>query len=121
MKRQSEDLAAARLKVCTKYGSGYDPPSIGLKVGVARNVRTGLLPLNGLRHTPAPGTTGWYIWAGDTLSDASDFFEPLHVEHLEDWCPRVLPYLALAPGWRFLIANAYEDVWRDDLLLRDKG
>lgn len=116
-----EDLAAARLKICRQYGSQFDPPSHGLKVGVARNVRSGLLPINGLRHTPAAGTTGWYIWAGDTLSDAPDFFEPLHVEHIETWCPRVLPYLALEPGWRFLVADGYEDVWRDDTLLRVNG
>ncbi len=116
-----EDLATARLRICKESGSKFDPPADGLKVGVARNVRTGLLPLNGLRHAPGVGTTGWYIWAGDTLSDASDFFEPVHVEHLEDWCPRVLPYLALEPGWRFLVADDHEDVWRDEKLLHDKG
>ena len=28
-----------------------------------------------------------------------------------------LPYLGLAPGWRFLIAPGYEDVWYDEKLL----
>jgi hypothetical protein len=27
------------------------------------------------------------------------------------------PYLALPPGWRFLIAPDYEDVWFDESLL----
>ncbi len=27
--------------------------------------------------------------------------------------PEVLPYLALPPGWRFLIADGYEDGWFD--------
>jgi hypothetical protein len=26
-------------------------------------------------------------------------------------------YLGLAPGWRFLIAPGYEDVWFDEILL----
>jgi hypothetical protein len=58
-----------------------------LKVGVARNVRSGLVPLNGLRHPPQGDTTGWYLWAGDELCQEPDFFVPLHVEHLTEWCP----------------------------------
>lgn len=83
------------------------------KVGIARDVRSGQLPLNGVRHLPENGTTGWYIWAGETMSDDDDFFVPLHVAHLDEWCPDVLPYLELPPGWRFLIAPGYEDVWFD--------
>jgi hypothetical protein len=74
-----------------------------LKVGIALNVRDGLMPVNGLRHPPQADTVGWYIWAGE-LSSYPDFFKPLHVEHLPDWCPAVLRYLGLPPGWRFLIA-----------------
>jgi hypothetical protein len=29
----------------------------------------------------------------------------------------VFPYLALPPGWRFLLAPGYEDVWYDPTLL----
>ena len=36
----------------------------------------------------------------------------LHAVHLADHCPSVLPYLGLPPGWRFLIAPGYEDVWQ---------
>ena len=61
-------------------------------------------------------TTVWYIWAGEYSSE-SDFFVPLHVDHLIDWCPIVIKYLALAPGWRFLLTDDYEDVWLDDSLL----
>jgi len=51
------------------------------------------------------------------LSDDPDFFRPLHVEHVAEWCPEVQPYLALPPGWRFLIAPGHEDVWFDPALL----
>ena len=50
---------------------------------------------------------------GQLLDPAPDFFQPLHVEHLFERYPRVLPYLALPalpPGWRFLFADGYEDV-----------
>jgi hypothetical protein len=76
------------------------------------------MPINGLRHEPEGDTTGWYIWAGEDLSDAPDFFRSLHVGHLTDWCPQVVPYLALPVGWRFLLAFGYEDVWFDANLRR---
>ena len=75
------------------------------------------MPLNGLRHLPEVGTTGWFIWAGESLSSDPEFFQPLHVQHLLDWCPDVIPYLGLPPGWRFLIAPGHEDVWFDQTLL----
>ena len=51
------------------------------------------------------------------MSAESDFFEPLHVEHLGDWCEAALPYLQLPPGYRFLLAPGHEDVWFDPSLL----
>jgi hypothetical protein len=51
------------------------------------------------------------------MSENADFFQPLHVCHLHEWCPSVLPYLALPPGWRFQIAPGHEDVWFDQELL----
>ncbi|WP_420852547.1 immunity protein Imm33 domain-containing protein [Paraburkholderia terrae] len=63
------------------------------------------------------GTTGWFIWAGETFSQDPDLFVPPHAEHLKQWAPMVLPYLALPTGWRFLIAEGYEDVWDDPSLI----
>jgi hypothetical protein len=76
------------------------------------------MPVNGLRHSPEGDTTGWYIWAGEGgPARGGDFFAPLHIEHLAECCPMVVPYLALPPGWRFLVAHDYEDVWYDETLL----
>ena len=88
-----------------------------LKVGIALNVREGITPINGLRHPPEGDTTGWYIYAGEELSDDPDFFKPLHVEHLDKWCPQIKKYLGLPAGRRFLVAGDYEDVWFDESLL----
>jgi len=103
--------------LCSRFGSPFLESPSSLKVGIAVNVKSALLPINGLRHPPEGDTTGWYIWAGEELPDDPDFFVSLHVEHLQQWCPIVLPYLGLAPGWRFLLADAYEDVWEDESLL----
>lgn len=107
------DTREKRKRLALRYG--YTPCTArdDEKVGVARNVRTGVLPINGVRCRPEKGTTGWYIWAGESMSTDPDFFVPLHVSHLSEWCPDVLPYLELPPGWRFLIAPDYEDVWFD--------
>jgi hypothetical protein len=104
-------------EVCKRYRVRWIAAPPNFKVGIAENVRTGLIPINGLRHHPESGTTGWYIWAGEELSADPEFFKPLHVSHLDVWCPAVLPYLGLPPGSRFLLAPNYEDVWHDDSLL----
>jgi hypothetical protein len=111
---RSEDQAA----VCSRFGVAPSPPLPESRLGVALNTRDDhVWPLNGLRHPPAGDTNGWYIWRGDELSEADDFFEPLHSLHLPEWCPAVVPYLALPPGWRFLLAPGHEDVWYDAALL----
>lgn len=110
-------ILQAQQEICRKYGARWVPSPDHLKVGISRNVRTPLQPLNGLRHPPEGDTTGWYIWAGEELSAAPDFFEPLHVIHLAEWCPAALQFLGLAPGWRFLISGNHVDVWEDPKLL----
>jgi hypothetical protein len=102
--------------VCARFGARPSPPHPDEKLGIALR-SLGLLPLNGLRHKPERGTCGWYLWAGQHLSDAPDFFDPLHVSHIGKYCADAIPYLALPPGWRFLIAPGHEDVWFDENLL----
>jgi hypothetical protein len=63
---------------------------MNVRKGAKRGARGA--PLNGLRHPPTADTTGWYIWAGSDFSEADDFFQPLHVQHLADWCPEVLDF-----------------------------
>lgn len=103
--------------VCERFETSFCPSPLGGKLGIAENVRSGIKPINGLRHPVEGDLSGWYIWAGETLSEASDFFVPLHVAHLDEWCPQTEKYLGLPPGWRFLITEDYEDVWFDESLL----
>lgn len=104
-------------RLCEAHGAGYVPCLPSSKVGIARNVREGLLPLNGLRINPVGDTNGWYIWAGPEMSQDPGFFVPLHVEHLKDWCPEAIRFLGLPPGWRFLVAGDQQEVWEDVELL----
>jgi hypothetical protein len=61
--------------------------------------------------------TGWYIWCRETLLDAPGFFHPLWVDHLVERLPAAANLLGLPPGYRFLLADAYEEVWFDENLL----
>ena len=114
--RDSECIQRA---TCVQFGADYVQTAAGDKLGIANNVKSGLLPINGLRHVPSAGTSGWYIWAGEGLSRDPEFFQPLHAVHIHEWCPQVEAFLGLAPGWRFLLAGDYQDVWFDPDLLRD--
>lgn len=98
--------------ICERYSAPFLESHTYMKVGISRNIKNGIWPIHGLRHPIINDTTGWYIWAGEFSEDA-DFFVPVHVQHLHEICPDIVKYLGLAPGWRFLIADNYEDVWED--------
>ncbi len=100
--------------LCTKYGAAATLISLRQTVGFARDFDLQVLPANGVRYAPEGNATGWYLWTGPELSEDPDYFLPVAVEHLEELCPDLLKYLALPPGWRFLTAEKYEDVWRDE-------
>ena len=107
--------------ICRRFGAEVVDCPNELKVGISRNIRQGVLPINGVRIQPDGDTAGWYIWAGE-WSDDPEFFVPLHVGHLPDWCPTSIPYLLLPPGWRFQVAPNHEDVWFDSevLIVKEK-
>ncbi|MCJ2182184.1 hypothetical protein MTR62_05655 [Novosphingobium sp. 1949] len=109
-------MIEAQQGICKRYGADFTPPEDSCVVGISDSALCGEMPLHGLRHPFEKGSTGWFIWSGD-YSNADDFFKPVHLYHLQEDCPAALPYLALPPGWRFLIAPEYEDVWSDSSLL----
>ncbi|MFA6448869.1 MAG: hypothetical protein WCX65_05340 [bacterium] len=106
-----------QIELCLRHGTQYYEAPEYQKIGIANNIKSGLQPINGLRHPPKGDASGWYIWAGGKLSTDLEFFAPLHISHLKEWCPSVIKYLGLPPGWRFLIAGEHEDIWEDASLL----
>jgi hypothetical protein len=113
----SKSIEERQRETCRRYEADFCPPEPGSKLGVARDIVTDLQPLNGLRHRPMGDACGWYIWRGGEPSPADDYFQPMHVEHLEGECCKALEFLALPPGWRFLTAEGQVDVWYDPALL----
>lgn len=105
-------------QICDQFGVKFLAAPLFYKLGISDNVYETGIVVNGLRHLCVDDTTGWYIWGGEEFSDASDFFKPIHVEHLRDKCPNIIKFLGLPPGWRFLKSGEYEDVWFDEKLLQ---
>jgi len=101
-------------EVCEQLGSLFLPPAEDDLVGIALSTLS-QLPLNALRHPQGHGTCGWYIWGG-AYSDDPEFFQPLHLHHVVEHVPQLVPYLALAVGWRVLLAPDQQDVWYDPAL-----
>lgn len=112
------DVTAEQAMKCREHGVDPYPPFLSLKFGVSATALAGVYPLNGLRHVDEAGTSGWYVWAGEALSQDPSYFMPLHGAHIAETRPEISQFLALPPGWRFLIAPDYEDVWFDQSLLR---
>jgi hypothetical protein len=112
------NLVEQQKEVCRRFSADYEALELDLMVGISKNFLSGVLPLNGLRHPQEGQSCGWFLWAGEEFSEAPDFFEVWHAHHLVGRRPDVAKYLGLGPGWRFLIAFDYEDVWFDSKLLR---
>ena len=114
---RASDIERKQLDICRDFRCEFVATPQESKLGIA--LRTvGNSPVNGLRHPAEKHTNGWYIWWGTELSQAADFFSPLHTSHVQEYCPEVLPYLGLPPGYRFLIAGGHVDVWFDAELLK---
>ncbi len=105
------------MDVSRKFGVVAAPVGSEDMAGVSQDVRSAdAWPLHGLRHPPKAHSSGWFLWVGE-YEARDDFFEPVHVQHLVGWREIVEPLLSLPPGWRFLVAPGYEDVWYDEALL----
>ena len=77
-----------------------------------------MMPLNGIRHPTAEGASGWYVWGGENTSESADFYSPIQIRHLSDYLPKVVPFLDLPPGFRFLLdSSGKRKVWFDGSLL----
>lgn len=93
------------------------PPNPDDMMGLAlETLRT--MPINGMRYPPADGSSGWYIWGGETRSESADFFSPIQVRDLGDYVPNLHPFLDLPPGFRFKTdTRGKQKVWFDGSLL----
>ena len=114
---EDQKVEAAQQRTCERYGAAFQAACDFINSGFALETE-GRLPINGLRHPATLDTTGWYLWCGETFSEDKDFFRPVHTIHIYEKYPMVADLLGLPPGYRFLIAGSYTDVWFDPELLQ---
>jgi hypothetical protein len=111
------EIEKAQRVFCDERGASYVASLWEAMSGFAIST-AGKIPLNGLRHPAGGGTTGWYIWCGEQASDAPDFYVPLHTLCLYELYPEIAKLFGLQPGYRFLLAPDYLDIWFDASLLQ---
>jgi hypothetical protein len=98
------DSSGLQRAICDRVGVRPSPPRASSMIGIAPSRSRDLVPLHALRQPPQGQSNGWYAWRGDDIpQDDTDFSVPLHIEHLADHEPDLVPYLALPPGWRVLL------------------
>ena len=113
-----DDYIKQQKGICEKYHVDWTDVDRDLFLGLADNLTTNEVPINGLRHHGQGTTCGWYIWTGQEISDKDDFFKPVCVRHLIDIKPEIIKFLGLPPGYRFLTDDkGYVDIWEDKKLL----
>jgi hypothetical protein len=118
MGRESASMHSKSIQSICEF-NGLEPvvPDGLSKLGIALGT-LGLTLINGLRLPFDGETCGWYLWCGGEPTKAEDFYSPLHVQHIDKYLPQARKYLALPPGYRFLIDDkGYQDVWFDGSLL----
>jgi hypothetical protein len=115
IKAKTEDMTnivKQQQAICEYNQSAFCPILPDDMVAVALQT-LGKTPIYGVRvHKVNPSdNVEWFFYCGE-FSEADDFYKPLHAQHLGEYLPMVEKYLALAPGYRFIIdADGYEDVW----------
>jgi hypothetical protein len=109
-------IEESQRKVCGRRGVGFVATDFESMTGMAIST-SGKRPVNGLRHPAVGNSNGWYIWFGEKLSAESDFFRPLCARHVYEEHAEIGKLLGLPPGFRFLFASDYLDIWYDPSLL----
>ncbi|WP_434532857.1 immunity protein Imm33 domain-containing protein [Acinetobacter baumannii] len=50
------------------------------------------IPITGIRNILEEGENiSWFFYCGE-FSEDDDFFKPMHISHLENYLPEVIPY-----------------------------
>lgn len=113
------DIELEQKEVCRRLNLTWKPVSRELMIAINDSIFPNKQPVNGLRHPKEEKIDGWYLWSGEEIpQDRSDFFEPIHPEHLIEKRSLILKYLGLPYGYRFQIDDkGYEDVWFDQSIL----
>lgn len=112
-------ISDAQFAICKKLKVKPQRPWAFGRALMGGSLQPDVWPVYGVRSLPRPdrGDCGWTFWTGDSdMSRAAkkSKFEIIEVQAIGDRCPAVVPYLALPPGWAFVLgpdgsADVYEN------------
>ncbi|WP_439896182.1 immunity protein Imm33 domain-containing protein [Burkholderia ubonensis] len=107
--RDAQELLRLQLDTCRRYGLSDSAPEDMVAVAIST---LGKMPVYGTRISlPEGGNVSWFFHCGE-YSDAADFYQPVHTDHLTELLPAVMKYLRLPHGSKFIIDDkGFEDVW----------
>lgn len=103
-------------QLCLQYNLPFVEANGMSIIGIQKEFDMTNLPINGLRHPLEANMTGWYLWSGETFPTENTDWVAIHASHISELYPEINKFLGLPPGWRFLKAGEYEDVWSDETL-----
>lgn len=113
-------LSADQLEVCRRHAVKPQRPWAFARALVGGSVRPDTWPVYGARAQPRRdrGDCGWTFWTGDPdMSKAAkkSKFQIIDVARVGEHCPAVIPYLALPPGWAFVLGpDGFADVYEHE-------
>lgn len=111
-----ETASPEQVSLCARAGSPVLAIGADSKIGVALESLS-RSPLSALRYPVKNAISGWYVWGGEFSADAN-FFQPRDAKQVMTLVPALVPYLALAPGWRVLLDRGQEYLYFDAGLLK---
>jgi hypothetical protein len=105
----SQDLLKLQQDTCKRLALPDAAPEEMVAVAIST---LGKMPVYGTRISlPEGGNVSWFFHCGE-YSDAVDFYQSVHTEHLSELLPSVVKYLRLPPGSKLIVDDqGYEDVW----------
>ena len=113
-------LRSDQQAVVNRTGVPAHPPYSFAKVLVSKNVTPEAEPMYGARFDPKPerDDCGWVFFTGPTdLNEVSETvgFNVLSLQEAVERHPKILAYLAMAPGWAFTLFHDGDDVYTTDM------
>ena len=107
-------------QICMKYGAIPCRCADHQLITLA-DATIGELPINGRRLPQAGEHSGWEIWCGVHDHDKEPaLFRTLPAFNIQRSLAEAFCFLALPPGYCFLIAGGYHKVWFDSSLIAEQ-
>lgn len=103
-------------ETCRRASAPFAPPLPSQMVAVSEGVVEGDRPLAGVRYVAPGHMSGWYL-STDRYNGDIDTMRVEHLYHITAVRPEIARYIALPPGYRFILwpdAPDADDIWFDE-------